>query len=114
MYVRVSFLVRFLSECNTVSAVFDWICALQVFIIIIIIMGDVDKRNLQYTGRPKRYKTRENEYISALDDAKIHEIDMLLDGELLSPDTTSLDNINRIVVKINDVMKSIGFKHGSV
>ena len=59
----------------------------------------VDKTNLQYTGRPKWYKTRGNEYISVLDDAKIKEISMLLDEELLSPKTTALNNINRIVVK---------------
>ena len=40
LYVRVSFLVRSLSECITVQrlAVFDQICTLQVFIIIIIII----------------------------------------------------------------------------
>ena len=34
----------------------------------------VDKTNPQYTGRPKWYQTREDEYISALDvdDAKIN------------------------------------------
>ena len=37
---------------------------------------------------------------------------MLLDEELLWPDTASLDNINRIVVKINDVMKSSGLSTG--
>ena len=37
---------------------------------------------------------------------------MLLDDEFLPPDTTSLDNINRIVVKINDVMKSSGLSTG--
>ena len=37
---------------------------------------------------------------------------MLLDEELLSPDTTSLGNISGIVVKINDVMKSSGIGMG--
>ena len=41
LYVWVSFLLRSLSECiicTALIAVFDWICALQVFIIIIIII----------------------------------------------------------------------------
>ena len=37
---------------------------------------------------------------------------VLLDEELLSPDTTSLDNINRSVVKINDDMQSRGLSTG--
>ena len=37
---------------------------------------------------------------------------VLLDEELLSPDTTSLDNINRSVVKINDDMQSRGLSRG--
>ena len=49
----------------------------------------VDKTNPHYTGRPKWYKTREDENISALDGAKFNDI-------------------NLIVVKINDVIKSSG------
>ena len=50
--------------------------------------GDVNKTNLQHTGRPTWFEIREDEYISALDVARMNEINMLLDDEFLSPDTT--------------------------
>ena len=64
------------------------------------------------TGKPVWCKTREDEYIFALDDAVINEINIVLDEELLSPEVTSLDTINHIVSKINEVMKNSGLSTG--
>ena len=64
-------------------------------------LEDADERNLQFiTGKPAWCKTREDEYIFALDDAVINEINIVLDEELLSP---SLDTINHIVLKITEL-----------
>ena len=58
-------------------------------------LEDADERNLEFiTGKPVWCKTRKDEYIFALDDAVINEINIVLDEELLSPEVTSLDTIN--------------------
>ena len=48
--------------------------------------------------------------IFTLDDAVLNEINIVLDEEL-SPENTSLDTINHIVLKINEVVKNSGL-HG--
>ena len=76
-------------------------------------LEDADERNLQFiTGKPVWCKTREDEYIFALDDAVINEINIVLDEELLSPEVTSLDTINHIILKITEVMKNSGLSTG--
>ena len=50
--------------------------------------------------------------IFALDDAVVNEINIVLDEELLSPEVTSLDTINHIVLKITEVMKNSGLSRG--
>ena len=55
-------------------------------------LEDPDEKNLQFiTGKPVWCKTREDEYVFALDDAVINEINIVLDEELLSSEITSLD-----------------------
>ena len=76
-------------------------------------LEDADERNLQFiTGKPVWCKTREDEHIFALDDAVINELNIVSDEELLSPEVTSLDTINHIVLKITEVMKNSGLSTG--